>query len=115
MPESPEERRSHPRIDKIQLVQLSRFDEEGFSAGLVAGRTLNISQGGIRLELHHALPLRSVIKLSLVLGDAIIEVDGQVTYLEAIDEERSGIGIRFIGLSQEDHGKIDAFLATAGS
>ncbi len=105
------ERRSHPRIEKIHLVQLSRFDEEGFRADLATGRTLNISHGGLRLELHHALPLRSLVCLSLALGDEILEVDGRVSYLEVLDDERNAIGIEFIELTPAEQQRIDAFLA----
>jgi len=64
-----DDRRNHPRIEKCQLVQVSRFDEEGFRADLATGRTLNISRGGLRLELVHPLPLRSEVSLSLALGN----------------------------------------------
>jgi hypothetical protein len=54
---SEEQSRAYPRIRKLNLVQVSRFDEEGFRADLATGRTLDLSRGGMRLELHHALPL----------------------------------------------------------
>ena len=107
---SHEDRRTHPRIDRIQLAQMSRFDEDGNRADLATGRTLNISRGGIRLELHHTLPLRSRLKLSLVLGEEILDVDGKVTYLEAIDDERVAMGIAFIDLPEASQELIGAFL-----
>lgn len=105
------ERRNEPRIDKVHLVQVSRFDEEGFRADLATGRTLNISPGGIRLELHHHLPLRSVVQISLVLGEEILEVTGTVVYLEALDGERCGIGIEFTDLDPESHRTLEHFVA----
>lgn len=105
-----DDRRHHPRVKRIQLAQLSRFDEEGLRADLATGRTLNISRGGIRLELHHALPLRSLLNLSLTLGDTILDVDGKVTYLEAIDDERIAMGVEFVDLTPEGQKLIDEFL-----
>jgi len=117
MPEdkTSDERREDPRVKKIQLVQVTRFDEEGFHADVATGRTLNMSSGGIRLELHHALPLRSVINLGLGLGEEIIEVSGTVVYLEALDEERCAMGIRFAELSPEQEEKVREYVETHGT
>lgn len=95
-----DERRVEPRIRKINLVQVSRFDEDGFRADLATGRTLNLSTGGLRLELYHALPLRSRVRLDLVLGDDLINVEGVVVYLEAVDAERCAMGIAFSNLPE---------------
>lgn len=101
MSEAHEERRDGARIDKIQLVQVSRFDEDGFRADLATGRTLNISQGGIRLELHHALPLRSKVSLSVVIDNEILDVQGTVVYLETLDDVRICMGIAFEDLDPQ--------------
>ena len=105
-----DERRIDPRIDKINLVQVSRFDEEGFRADLATGRTLNISRGGMRLELHHPLPLRSTVNINLVLDNRILDVSGTVVYLAALDEETSNMGIRFEGLDEETAQLLDAYM-----
>lgn len=95
------QKRIGTRVAQIQLVQVSRFDEEGFRADLATGRTINISRGGLRLELHHPLPLRSEVELDLALEDGLVHVSGTVVYLEVIDEERCFMGIAFKNLSPE--------------
>ena len=95
------ERRVDPRIEKIHLVQVSRFDEEGFRADLATGRTTNISRGGIRLELYHPLPLRSTVSLNLVLDEQILDVNGRVVYLEDLGDDRTCMGIEFFDLDEE--------------
>ena len=92
---SEEDRRNSLRIDRINLVQVNRFDEEGFRADMATGRTINISTGGLRLELHHPLPLRSKVTLNVVLGDQIVDLSGTVVYLESLDDTRCCMGIRF--------------------
>lgn len=115
MSQSDEERRQKPRIEKVNLVQISRFDEDGFRADLATGRTLNISEGGIRLELHHAVPLRSRVKLSVVLGDSICDVQGTVVYLESLDDVRCRMGIEFEDLDTETRKTLSDFVAEHGS
>lgn len=115
MSQSDEERRSSPRIEKVNLVQISRFDEDGFRADLATGKTLNISASGIRLELHHAVPLRSQVQLSVVLGDDICEVQGKVVYLETLDDLRCRMGIEFEDLDAETRRTLSDFVAEHGS
>ena len=101
------EGRHYPRIKDLNLVQISRFDEEGFRADLATGRTLDISSGGIRLELYHHLPLRTVVALTLALEDELIDVRGRVVYLEEIDDERCAMGIQFTDMSAGDREKLE--------
>lgn len=107
--------RAHPRIKALNLVQISRFDEEGFRADLATGRTLDISRGGMRLELHHHLPLRSIVGLTLALDNELVEVRGRVVHLEEIDEERCSMGIQFVDLGPEARAMFDRYLAQAES
>lgn len=104
------DRRASPRIEKVHLVQVSRFDEEGFRSDLTTGRTLNISCGGVRLELHHSVPLRTVVSLNLVLGEQILDVNGVVVYLEVLDGDRCGLGIEFTDLDAETQAVLDEFV-----
>ena len=105
------ERRSHLRIGKVHLVEVSRFDEEGARADLATGRTINISRGGARLELYHAVPLRSVVRLNMVLGDRILDVSGTVVYLEELGNERCGMGIEFTDLDAESEALLAEYVA----
>ena len=105
-----QERRRSPRLEKINLVQVSRFDEEGFRADLATGRTLDISRGGVRIELHHPLPLRSVVSLNLALENRLLDISGEVVYLEVLDDDSCAMGIKFVDLSDDSRRQIDRFL-----
>ncbi|MEM6796366.1 MAG: PilZ domain-containing protein [Acidobacteriota bacterium] len=107
---SNDERRVDSRVQKVHLVQVSRVDEEGFRADLATGRTLNISRGGLRLELHHPLPLRSEVGLDLAVGNGLIHVVGTVVYLEAIDDNMCFMGIAFKNLSPDDEARLDSVI-----
>ncbi len=107
---SEDDRRTSPRVERINLVQVNRFDEEGFRADMATGRTMNISTGGLRLELHHPLPLRSKVSLNLVLGDQIIDLSGTVVYLESLDETRSCMGVEFDEVDPETERLMQPFI-----
>ncbi len=111
---SADHERHDPRIKNLNLVQVSRFNEEGFHADLATGRTLDISQGGIRLELHHPLPLRTLVALTLALGDELLEIQGKVVYLEEIDDERCAMGIQFRDMDEKAKQALDGYLDQTG-
>ena len=76
------ERRTSPRVDEVQLVQVS----EPGSLSRATGRTINLSRGGVRLEMGSQLPLRSTMASirscgsSLVMGmPATVEYRGSGT------------------------------------
>ena len=104
---SPDDRRIDTRVDKINLVQVSRFDEEGFRADLATGRTLNISRGGLRLELHHPLPLRSVVSLDLLLAERLVQIEGVVVYLEALNDDTCCMGVEFRNVPPDIQGELN--------
>ena len=103
-------KRAATRVQKINLVQVSRFDEEGFRADLATGRTLNISRGGVRIELHHPLPLRSTVRLDLAVGDEVVGVEGTVVYLQALDDEKCCMGIEFLQVDPRVQQLLNEFL-----
>ncbi len=108
------EDRHYPRVKNLNLVQVDRHDEEGFQADLATGRTLDISTGGIRLELHHALPLRTIVEMSLALDNDLIDVRGKIVYLEEIDDECCAMGIQFIDVGADARQLLEQYVEKAG-
>ncbi len=104
--------RNHPRVKNLNLVQVDRHDGEG-PADLATGRTLDISHGGMRLELYRPLPLRSIVAITLALDDELVDVKGKVVYLEEIDEERCAMGIQFIDVGEGARQQLDHFVGKA--
>ena len=104
------ERRHEPRIQTLNLVSVAEFDEVGFKKELSLGRTLDLSHDGLRLELSHALPLRSRISLRLALGEHVIDVHALVRQVQVVDDARCSIGLSFVDLAPEDYEFIHEYL-----
>ena len=102
------ERRASPRVDEVQLVQV---DEPGSRPDLTTGRTLNISSGGMRLEMSRQLPLRARLSVSLAIGDEFLTVAGSVVYLEASDGGRCSMGVRFTDLRPDSRRRLEEYIA----
>lgn len=105
------ERRGSPRVANVQLVQVS---EPGSGSQPTTGRTLNISRGGLRLEMRGQVPLRSRVRLSLAVGDEFVTLAGSVVYLEALDGGRSSVGVQFTDLDEASRRRLDAYVARHG-
>ncbi len=107
--------RHHPRVKNLNLVQVDRHDERGLQADLATGRTLDLSPGGMRLELHHPLPLRTIVEMSLALDNEIVDVRGKVVYLEEIDDDRCAMGVQFLDVGEEARQVLERYVAAAGA
>ena len=106
-------KRHFPRIKNVLLAEVSRFDEEGLRADLATGRTLDISYGGLRLELYHPLPLRSIVLLTLAITSGLVQVKGRVVYLQQIEGDRCAMGIQFTDVSPSSRLLLDDHVDTA--
>jgi len=107
------DRRRDLRVTSLNLVQVDQSENE-LQTNLTVGRTLNISRGGLRLELQETLPLRSLVGLTLALGEHIIEVTGRVRYLNKLDDGTCAMGIQFVDLTAEQQALIDKIVRERG-
>jgi len=110
-----EERRRDPRFESLNLVQCSVSTPSGEELGTL-GRTLDISESGILLELAQSLPsmpsLPEAVGLTIAIEDKIIEATGKVVHQK--QEGGSAVaGIEFSVIAEDDKGFIGSFLKRA--
>jgi hypothetical protein len=89
------ERRREARAKAITLVSLGQVDDRGEASALTVGRTLDLSRDGVRLEVSHSVPVGGRIRLSLALGETVVEIDGTVRSTTEIDDDQFALGIEF--------------------
>jgi len=104
------DRRREPRVRVLSLVNVDQRDDAGELTELTVGRTLDLSQHGMRLELSRPLPLRSRVRLTVALSDRILTVDGQVRYVNELEEGRCAMGIQFVELSADAEAALVGFI-----
>jgi c-di-GMP-binding flagellar brake protein YcgR len=90
-----EDKRTHPRIDALNLIAYTCSDENGQITVQGMGRTLNISEGGILLETHVQIDSQSDILLTIGLEDDLVEVKGKVVTSAPGKEDKFESGIHF--------------------
>jgi hypothetical protein len=97
-----EERRKWPRILTEHLVAYTRLDEEAVPDEAGVARTLDLSRGGLVLEMIHPLEVGSCLELKMVTGDRILKAEGQVVYSEDMRDDRWRVGVCFTEIADED-------------
>jgi c-di-GMP-binding flagellar brake protein YcgR len=111
VPDNKRNLRIDARVISLNLVSYSRHDDEGVLAEASMGRTLDISPGGIKLEVDHHIPLSSVINLSVALRDDVISIKGRVVHLEELKNGKIGMGIEFVDVDEETGETLRKFLS----
>lgn len=100
------EKRKHQRIASLNLLHIEVYkDDNLIKQG--AGRTLNISEAGILLEIHFPIDAENVvIQLTIGLKEDLLEIKGKsVRYLQT-ENGKYEIGIVFDEITNKITDKI---------
>lgn len=89
------ERRRHIRIDSINLLNFSCFDEQDRMVEQGMGRTLNVSESGILLETTTKLDMNDVVYVTIAFDEDLFSVKGEVVRLKETGENIYEMGIEF--------------------
>ena len=108
------ERRTHRRITFI--ADISFTSDSNFYTGF----TRDISEGGVFVATYNSFPVGTIMELQLQMPDGgePIKVKGEVRWYAEHNEESDGhpgVGLRFIGLSEENRRRIDRFVSVRDS
>ncbi|TNF48910.1 PilZ domain-containing protein, partial [bacterium] len=67
------------------------------------GRTLDLSKGGILLELPSALPSpNEEVEITLGIKNNVIRVKGRIVHQRQLENGHFGLGISFIEMDEKD-------------
>lgn len=90
------DKRSHQRFNSLNLVSYKLFDDKNELCAQGIGRTLNISQGGILLEIEDKLDdeIKGVY-MEIALDDTLIIVSGSVSFTRKTNHGHIECGLNF--------------------
>jgi hypothetical protein len=100
------------RLETLNLVSCTHKDSEGRIDLEIVGRTLDLSEGGIFLEIPQPVPAGEK-EMDVILGirDHVIHIRGDIVHHRELENGYTGLGIAFRDISPEDSRVITAFLA----
>ena len=104
------ERRIESRLDSLNFVSYSYLDKENNIQIEDIGRTLDISSGGIKMEVpSYKIPALDM-ELYIALEECVLKVKGEIAHLERHDNGCCEIGVRFMEMSAENKKTLEKFL-----
>jgi hypothetical protein len=102
-----------PRVPAEHLVSYTLYDEEGDPDDMAMARTLDLSEGGILLEMTRPARPGSRLEMKMVSGEHIIRARGQVVYSQLLSPDRWRVGVRFSEITTSDRVTIASEVAEA--
>lgn len=105
-----EERRREQRVRTYTLVNVQEYDDLGVLSDMTVGRTLDLSNGGVCIELNHPLNPKSKVRLQLTLGAKMLEIDAIARSIRELKENAYAIGFRFLDIDPDSRDAIDLHL-----
>ncbi len=100
--ESVREKRASPRIRSLNLTSYIPKKGERQEYIISIGRTLDVSEGGAKVETHRQLDKGTELELDIAVEDEIISAKGEVVYSEDLGDGLFGTGISFISIDEKD-------------
>lgn len=100
--ESVREKRASPRIRSLYLTSYIPKKGERQEYIISIGRTLDVSEGGAKVETHRQLEKGTKLELDIAVEDKIISAKGEVVYSEELVDGLFGTGIYFTSINEKD-------------
>jgi phosphopantetheine adenylyltransferase len=100
--ESVREKRRSPRIRSLNLATYVPKKDDKQEYIISIGRTLDVSEGGAKIETHRKLDRGLQLELEIAVENQIISARGEVLYSTELADGLFGTGIRFTAIAKED-------------
>ncbi|UCG38323.1 MAG: PilZ domain-containing protein [bacterium] len=111
MSEKPQRPR-HKRLETLNLVSFTHKDQDGRVDLEIVGRTLDLSDGGILLEIPRPVPSdNKEVDVTLGIREHVIRIMGRIVHQRELENGHIGLGIAFTSLSEEDSAILSRFLS----
>ncbi len=105
MNNNPNERK-FPRVIKAYFTAAKWYAKNGEPWLADVGATINISEGGLLLEVDKAPPFLATLSLSLGFENEIIKIEGEVARLIKKDNGKIELGIKFTNITDDNREAI---------
>ena len=100
--DSVREKRASRRIRSLNLTSYTPKEGDKQEYIVSIGRTLDVSEGGVKVETHRRLANGTELEMDIAVEDKIITAWGEVVHSEELKNGLFGTGIQFAAISDED-------------
>jgi len=100
---SPTEQRRFIRKNALHLLDYLIFDQNGLQTTYSMGRTLDVSENGLKLETTEQIAIGDTLLITVGLEDDLIDLRGEVVYTE-VEAQRTLPGLNFRVFPRREEG-----------
>ena len=100
------EKRRSPRVRAVHLIAYGVRGEEKEYEALEVGRTLDVSETGVRVETMTRLDQGLDLEMDIAVGEELLRLHGRVVNSEAGDDAPFETGIELTEISDEDRARL---------
>ncbi len=93
------DKRRHPRIDSLNMSYVC-IDENNIVVHEGMGRTLNVSESGILLEIHFCAETTHYLSLTIAFEDDLVDIRGKIVHSRTGKDGKFEAGIEFVEMGE---------------
>ncbi len=105
-----QDRRGSKRLKMIYPAIYTRFDNQGRPYDQKISRSMNVSQGGVRLQSSFLVGSGEVLDITMALGENLVNFQGEVVYVRPSEHEGFELGISIKDIENGDNNTLARFI-----
>lgn len=105
-----QDRRGSNRLKMIYPAVYTRFDNQGRPYDQKISRSMNVSQGGVRLQSSFLVGSGEVLDITMALRENLVTFQGQVVYVSPSEHEGFELGISIKDIENGDKNTLVRFI-----
>ncbi|MFH1487561.1 MAG: PilZ domain-containing protein [Pseudomonadota bacterium] len=94
------DKRINKRLDSLNLLSYVCCDDQNTAITQGMGRTLNVSEGGIRIETRLPMDTQWLVSLTVALEDDLMDFKGKVVHSVKREDGNFEYGIEFTAMDE---------------
>jgi integration host factor subunit beta len=103
-------RKDSIRLKVIYPAIYTRFDNKGRACEQKISRSMNVSQGGVRLQSNFPVDSGEVLAVTLALGGNLVAFKGKVVYVTSTEDQGFEFGISIEDIENQDRVTLTRFI-----
>jgi hypothetical protein len=104
------DKRNFIRLDSLHLLDYLTIDREGRQTTYSMGRTLDVSEHGLKLEVTNAIAPGDTLLITIGLEEDLVDLTGEVIHCDE-SASRYILGVEFSEISDEGNRILNKYVA----
>jgi hypothetical protein len=95
------ERRQWPRFSSEHMIAYTHMDPEAQASGMGMAKTLDLSEGGVKLQVHGPFPDSGRFHMFMAVDEMLVEAIGRIVHQRELGQGQYEMGASFLHLEEK--------------